>query len=322
MISTDSIATSGNPYIGGVSYLQVFHDQIAIRQFVKNTHLYALATIKRSKPQGTNTYRFWLINPSTFTAQSSILSEGVVPAEEAFNASNIDISYRQYGALAKLSDLVEEDAPFDVYAEAAFEFGRRFAEVIDLVVQNELNSTVTRIIFGDDSVYNTPSITTAMKLKASLVAASYAALKAKASPEIDGEGYVLVAHPYCVFDLLTESSAGGFVDIAKYSQPTKLFNGEIGKLYNVRIVQSANIAPLPTKGASNQDIYPVYVLGEKAYAIVEAQPLTTYVVANTASAANPLAQFGSVAMKTRFGVKIIKSDSIIQLQVSTAAIVR
>jgi N4-gp56 family major capsid protein len=51
-------------------------------------------------------------------------------------------------------------------------------------------------------------------------------------------GFQMITHPYCAYDLMSDNTAGGFIDISKYAQPDNLLNNEIGKINNTRVMES------------------------------------------------------------------------------------
>lgn len=74
-------------------------------------------------------------------------------------------------------------------------------------------------------------------------------------------GFQAITHPYCAYDLCSDNTAGGFIDISKYAQPDKLLNGEIGKIHNTRVVESTNVT---SSGSAPNVIYSTYIVGKKA----------------------------------------------------------
>lgn len=292
----------------------------AIGQFKLSAFLYDVME-KKTLPNGAAQFSWPVINRTVFSETQALLAEGVTPADQSFSFAQVTFTPKQYGAVVTLTDLAVKDSPLDIYKEAGKELGRQMAQDIDYVIQNLLNTLTnasqTQVIFGDGSVSTRAAITTAMTGKAATLANAFAILKAKGARTIGG-GYFGIFHAFVVKDLQTESGLGGFLDVTKYSQPEKTVNGEMGKYMGIRIVESENVRKFAAAGASSQDIWPSYILGENAYGILESQSLQTIVKPiGSGGTADPLDQRGTVSMKTRFDVQFLKPEAAIRLETST-----
>jgi N4-gp56 family major capsid protein len=64
-------------------------------------------------------------------------------------------------------------------------------------------------------------------------------MKKKLIPRTDGSSYVCVASTSSLSGLFSDTAAGGWVDISKYTAEfaKNIFNGEIGKYYNTRFIE-------------------------------------------------------------------------------------
>lgn len=83
--------------------------------------------------------------------------------------------------------------------------------------------------------------------------------------EMDGEEFVGFIHPYVSFDLMSDNSAGGWLDVKKYTKPEDIINGEIGKVGGVRFVETTNGG---TSTVGGNTTYNTYVIGDGAIGAV------------------------------------------------------
>lgn len=286
----------------------------AYRQFVKETFLYDLLERKTLKT-GDHTYTMNVPKRTTFTVANATITEGVTPNESAFQYDQVAVTCNQYGAYVKITDIADKDSVFDIYVEAGFELARQMSEVADQVVQNELLTNGTYVGYADGKTSRATLASTSY-LKNSDLAKAFTALRSKAAPFFDGKNYAGVFHPVVVNDLRTDSTVnGGWVDTVKYSQPEKILNGEVGLMFGIRIMETPVIASFLGGVGGTVRIFPSFVMGQKAYAVVESMPLETIIKANTAGGSeNPLNLAGSVGVKVRFGVKIVKQEALIRLE--------
>ena len=64
-------------------------------------------------------------------------------------------------------------------------------------------------------------------------------MKKKLIPKYDGQSYICIASTSSLSGMFSDTAAGGWVDVSKYQVEfaKNIFNGEIGKYYNVRFVE-------------------------------------------------------------------------------------
>jgi len=306
------MVTTGNMTSGA---LGIFLQRQAVKQFVKSTYLYDMGTSKML-PDAENSYTFNLPDANTATVATSTLTEGITPTESAFTFSQINVTMTQYGVHSKLTDVALKDSPIDLLSNASFELGRVLAENVDQVIQTEL-LTGSNVIYGG-AVTARASLTATDVATGAKLSAITANLRTNAAPTFDG-AYVMVAHPHVISDLLTETGNGSFFEVNKYDNATKIFNGEIGRLYGIRVVESPNVGILADAGSGAVDVYPSFVIGRDAYAVVRSQNMTTEIKPlGSAGTADPLNQRASVGMKIRFGTQLLKEEALYRLETASS----
>lgn len=303
--------TSNNISTG--TALHRYIESVAIEQFKLSSYLYGMGT-HRTMKNGDHQYSFPIMNRTVFTPTQATLVEGITPESTDVNFSQVTFDMIQYGVSATMTDVAVKDSPIELYTYTAKELGRQMAQIIDQVVQTQLltldNSTQTQVIYGALRASRS-LIQSTDYAKGSYFAQAQAILKAKGAPEID-TGYVAIAHPLVIQDLLTENgtSTAGFFEAAKYSQPDKIFNGELGKMFGIRFVESANVQSFLGGVGGTVRIYPTFIVAEDAYGIVESQAMETIIKPiGSGGTSDPLNQRGTVGLKVRFGVNILKPEA-------------
>ncbi|MBQ1280901.1 MAG: N4-gp56 family major capsid protein [Oscillospiraceae bacterium] len=178
---------------------------------------------------------------SSFDKALTPLQEGVTPDGNKLNVSYVSQELRQYGDYTTISDLLELTAVDDVILEATDRHGENMGLTLDTVTRNEL-LTGLNVIYApvkdgesETEITSRGQLTEQALLTPELVAKAANFLKVSNAPKIDGS-YIAIVHPYVAYDLMRHPE---FMDIHKYSDAVKqLFDGEIGKLYGVRFVES------------------------------------------------------------------------------------
>ena len=315
--------TTNNISTGGASALHRYIEWVAIEQFKLTSFLYGMGT-KRTLKNGDHQYSFPIMKRTVFTPTQAQLQEGLTPENANIWFSQVTFDMVQYGITATLTDLAVKDSPIDMYTYTGKELGRQMAEIVDQIVQTELltldNSTQTQVTYGANRASRS-LIDSWDTIKSIYFANANGVLKSKWARPIDS-WYVTVAHPLVIQDMLTEvgSTTAWFFEAAKYSQPEKIFNGELGKMFGIRFVESSNIRPVIGGVGGTQKIYPTFILAEDAYGIVESQAMETIIKPiGSSGASDPLNQRGTVSLKTRFWVKILKPEANYRIESTVTA---
>lgn len=164
------------------------------------------------------------------------ITEGVTPDGQALNVQAITAQVDQYGAYVTVSDILDLTAIDPVLEETVKLLGSQAGRTLDTVTRDIINAGTNVLRAGDRA--SRGAITTSDVLDADKIFEAAAVLKGQNAPTIDGS-YVAVVHPYVAYDIMRASKAdGSWTDINKYSNPEAIFNGELGKLGNVRFVES------------------------------------------------------------------------------------
>jgi hypothetical protein len=69
-----------------------------------------------------------------------------------------------------------------------------------------------------------------------LTSAKLRKLKLIGAKGFSGGEYMGLIHPATEYDLMSESTAGGWLDVNKYTSATPAMKGEVGKLWNIRFM--------------------------------------------------------------------------------------
>jgi len=308
--------TTSNALSSGA--LRIYLESVAIKNFKRRTVFIEMGE-RRQMESGSHTYVFSLMDASTKTLAQATIQEGVTPVTSALSSRQVSVSMNQLGDFATLSDLIVKDNPFPLVDAAALEISRIMAQNADILVQNVLNTGANTIIktIGDVTTIR-GSLVLADTIRSKRLAEAFTRLQSAAAPTYDND-YVAVVHPKVVHDLLIESATGGFIELAKYQQSVKIFNGEIGKLYGVRIIVGNNVQPFVGAGTGPIDVYPTYVFGSNAYGIVESQTLESIVQPfGSEGSADPLRQRMTIGLKMRFGAALLKTESLWRIESSVS----
>ena len=199
--------------------------------------------------------------PKALTA----ITEGVTPDGDNLSVTAVNATVAQYGNWIRLSDMLELTAIDRNVEQATKLLGAQAGRTLDTITREELNGG-TNVIYapkGDGGeVLSRKDITADCSLNVDLFYKAAAQLEAMNASPVD-DSFVAIIHPYSAYDLMRSEE---WIDCHKYAAPEYIYNGEIGKLGNIRFVKSteakifgpADILPgycrLTVKSVSGSDV--------------------------------------------------------------------
>lgn len=288
--------------------LQTWLDRTVLENFEPNLRFYDMWE-KPARPAGYNTLAWTRCNKLTVTPTNATLTEWVTPDDVAINFTTISLTANQYGMYAIISDILEDVSPVPMVANAAKVIWANMARIIDEVIQWVL-ALGTNVIYAWAATTRATIAATDLLTTTDLAKAN-AFLSTKAAP-VFGDGYIAVMHPNVLFDLQTGTATGAFLDLSKYTESGRamIVNGEVGKIFNVRVVTSSYIQTF----SSTVTVYPTYVMWKGAYWVADLQGLRSYMVGDGASKSDPLAQRRYVWAKVAFNAIILQQDALVRIE--------
>ena len=253
----------------------------------------------------------------TFSKATTPLTEGVTPDGNTVNMTKIEATINQYGDYTTISDRLELEAVDPIIVGVTEEHGAQAGDTLDVITRNEV-ITGTNVIYAGGKT-SRAALTAADTVTTTLVNQAFTFLKKMKAPTFNGD-YVAIIHPSCSYDL---RECEGWLEAHKYAKPEEIFNGEIGKLHNIRFVEDTEqkiwkCAGL-TAGAANLSVktsvsaattVPVKeaISADEATALAGRKILIGTVYATIASATAGAA--GSASLTTAAAVTVSADDVI------------
>ncbi len=259
------------------------------------------------------------------TAATTPLSEGITPAGSQLSVTNITGTVAQYGDFITVTDVVDFSSKDPVMTETAEILGEQFADTTDLLTRDVLaaGTSVTyangtaRTDVGSTHKISTVLIRTVVrKLKrnnAKRITRMVDADTGYATAPVD-QAFVGIVHPNTTYDLkgLTE-----FVSVEKYARNAKLLPGEIGKVDEVRFIETTNAKVFTGGGASGIDVYGTIIVGMNAYGVTRISGESVKNIVKplgSGGTEDPLDQRATSGWKSTFVAKILNDDFMDRLE--------
>lgn len=191
------------------------------------------------------------------------LQEGVTPDGQSLSVSVIEATVQQYGGYVTLSDMLLLTAIDNNLVQATKLLGAQAGATLDTIVREVLNGGTNAIFAGGKSARG--DLTSTDVLTVDDIKKAVRLLKTQNAEQINGS-WVGIIHPDVAYDLTNDPA---WKDVKTYSDPTDMYEGEIGKLFGVRFVETTEAKIWAKAGSGNRAVYSTLILGDNAYGTTE-----------------------------------------------------
>ena len=250
--------------------------------------------------KGSNEIRYARYPDLTPLGVADTLTEAGAPAEYDLTVTTESFVPKQYGKVLKISDLAQLDSPHDLISIASERLARVATESMDTIIRDVIaQGTNVRSVAGRAS---RSLVQSTDKLTGLEVKQTVAKLKAANIPTFADGFYRAIIHPSVEFDVMTDTSANGFLEASKYTKSLDLLNGEIGAYAGVRFLVSPTAKTFPNSGVGSAlTVHSSYFFGPDSYIVGDSQTLQSYFVAPGGDHSDPISQIAVLGFKMRFG---------------------
>ena len=220
---------------------------------------------------------------------STPLTEGVTPNGQALNVTSITSDLHQYGGWTPLTDVLQMTAIDNNVVQATRVLASQAGRTMDSITRDVLAGGTETAVTSRKALDKSCTLTPKLFFQA---AAQLGAMNA----DPIGDSYVAIIHPYAAYDLKTCKE---FMEVHKYADPDTMFRGEIGKLGNIRFIETseAKIWKDDTCPAGLA-VFGTLVLGAHAYGVTELEGGgLEHIVKQLGYGDDPLNQRASVGWK-------------------------
>lgn len=272
---------------------------------------------------GTNTIKFRRYG--NLSAATTPLSEGITPSGKTLSTTDITATVAQYGDFITITDVIDYESKDPVLIETAEILGDQMGDTLDQLTRDVLAAGTVVTYVGQVS---RGAITTANLITATEVRKAVRTLKnAKArrltrminastgiSTEPLAAAYIGLVHPDTTYDLQDET---GFVPVEKYASTTAVMENEIGKIAEVRFIESTNCKVFAGAGNGGINVYATLIMGSDAYGIsrISGEAVKNIIKPlGSAGTADPLEQRATSGWKATFVAKILNDAFMVRLE--------
>lgn len=273
----------------------------------------------RDIPQNAGSSTIKFRRYGNLSAATTALTEGVTPVGSQMSVTDITATVAQYGDFVTFTDVVSYESQDPVLTEFAEILGDQAGDTLDRIARDVLaaGTTVTYVGQSSRGAITTSNLITATEVrkmvrtlknnKARRITRMVAATTGVATEPVSA-AYIGLVSPNTTYDLQDET---GWVPVEKYSSTMTVLEGEVGKLGDVRFVETPNAKVFSGAGASSIDVHATIIMGAEAYGIsrISGASLKNIVKPlGSGGTEDPLEQRGTTGWKATFVAKILNDD--------------
>lgn len=259
------------------------------------------------------------------------LIEGVTPLGQQLSVTDVPCTVNQYGDFVYLTDWVRMTTIEPILTETAELLGESAGQTLDTIIRDVLVAGTT--IQYADAVANRAAVTSSNKLDAAEIKLMVRTLKRNNAKRITSfvnpdagfnsspvdQAYIGIVHPDATYDLQSDAA---FVPVEKYQRNAKLMPGEVGKLAEVRFIETTFAKVFDGEGDGGIDVYATLILAKNAYGVtrISGESMRTIIKQlGSAGTADPLDQRSSMGWKATLGVCRLNESFMGRIEHATTA---
>lgn len=292
-------------------------------EYAKKRLVYAAHGVKKPMPKNRGKkieMRRWV--PFDVNSAIAPLTEGVTPDGLTLEQDVVEAVVEQYGAYFVHSDLLSLTTFDELTMSGSKRLGELMGDVADNVTRNVLCS-------GNNAWYpenrsSRAEIVAGDVLTIDMVQKAVLELETLRAPKFqrDGQGegfYKCIIHPKTKYDLWNDPK---WEAANTYVQQTRLYSGEIGKIFGCVFIVSDNapIIPITSSGdvTNSVPVYQSVMFGDESYATIDiggSGAIESIIKPVGQSGFDPLNQRGTVGAKIKaYTAAILNEDWVLRLE--------
>lgn len=279
---------------------------------------------------GTSTIKFRRYG--NLVAATTPLDEGITPVGSSLSVTDITATALQYGDFITITDKLDYQSQDPVLMEAAEILGDQMGDTLDQLTRDVLTAGSNKYLAGTANTLRSDiaagDLITEILVKKTtrLLKNNKARRMTKMVDATTGYGttplnasYIGIVHPNTTYDL---KGIANFVPVEKYSSTTGIMEGEVGKIDEVRFVETVNAKVFAGEGKSDIDVYATIIFGSDAYGTtrISGEAMKNIVKPlGSAGTADPLDQRATSGWKATFVAKILNDAFLVRIEHAVSA---
>jgi N4-gp56 family major capsid protein len=307
---------------------QSFYDKNLLVRALPN-FVHTLWAQVRDLPRNAGTNQIKFRRYSNMSVATTPLQAGITPVGNLLAVTDITADVLRYGDFVTVDDVVQTESIDNVLVEAGELLGDQYADTIDQLTRDILAAGTSATYSGTSNTQNSEvaagDVITAANIKAAVLILKLNNCK-KITRMVDastGVGtvpveacYLGIVHPTISAGFKNATNFPNWVPVEKYANKSGVVAGEIGKMDEVRFIETTNAKIFASAGTGSIDLYATIIFGQNAYGTTR---ISGEAVKNiikplgSAGTADPLDQRSTSGWKASFVAKILNNAFITRI---------
>lgn len=324
-MALDNAKTLTTAGTGGSSVKNRFYDELFLRIAESKMIHKQLGQLNRQVAKGEGGYGTgviywtkWLNLPLVSAGQG----EGVPTTAVSMTAQNVTGTTAQYDAAVSISDILAYTSFGDVMKATMERLAYNAGLSIDTVVRNSVGISGTFQGVGSSTLAAFTAVPATATLSINEIKKAVRTLRRNDAMEQTDGMFVAAVHPDSLYDLMVDSTAGGWITTNQYTESNvdKLLKGEVGKLGGVRFLESSNTYVRGSGVTASSQIHVTNVFARDAFGVTELQNLKTFIKPfGSSGIGDPTDKVATAGWKTLFGSNALNSAFQVSIQHTVSA---
>ncbi len=248
----------------GLAHLAtVWYNRRALDQLKRRFRFYNACEpdmVPRRSGKTVQWFRYNLLGANTTPAP-----EGTVGNSNTLSTAILSGTVAEYSDFITVSTLLDETAIDPIVQNAAEQLGYAAGLSVDTIIKAAFDGQSGSVL-SPATLGTYATVDDLRRCKALLEGAD---IRPK-----DDRYYYAILHPYIIYDIKSDSTAGGFIDLMKWAdpkvflEPANPFDDPVGIVDNVKIWATTNVT---TTGTAPNVLYSMYIVGRGAAGAVDLQ---------------------------------------------------
>lgn len=310
--------------IANVSHVNSFYDKLMLVRLLPHLVHAMFAQVRDVPMNNTNVIKFRRYN--ALALATTPLIPGVTPPTSTFTVTDLSATLQQYGNPVETADTVIQTTEDPYLDELTKLLSENAGQSLDVVLR-EILVLGTSVQYASTAT-SRGTVTPAMTLDLAEIREAVRTLKnnnARKITSMQGPNgnidtipgnacYVAIVHPNTTKDLKDDPD---FVPIENYPDQRGVMPGEVGRIDEVRCVETTYAKVFTGAGAAGEDVYATLVFAADAYGVSRITTKEMEMInepLGSAGAADPLHQRATNSWKAWFTGIILQQLAMVRIE--------
>lgn len=249
-------------------------------------------------------------------SSTTLNDDGTNPTAEAMTLSTFTVTPSEIGRVIQITRRARAVSPHDLTRIAA--------DLLAFDGKRRIDTIISTAALASGEARYSGTATSRATVTANAASADFrkmnTKLRANNAMTFDGS-WLAITDPFVSGDLQAESGGvgGSWQDTNRYTTPEQMKSGEVGKLFNSRVLESTETSIVAAAGAGSVDVYVTYFFGKQAVGMGSIEDLTTTFVSGP-DKSDVLDRSVYVGYRLDMGALALNADNYGRLETAATAL--